>query len=256
VLRRRGKLSAQQVAEILEKHAEQPQEIFRLIEAMKFADATEIAALTKADIADLQRRPVRLGANDHIRGLTLTKDSGQKILVTTCDEYDSARSAGFFALTNLDIKMSVFFEHQCGLLTALQTAKIPNRSFVSEPRAGITDLYLLPFSLFPNVGEERPANDAETYQSKVDKGLLRVRRVRQNALVIEEPEGMGQQIIEVARADFDDDGLEDILLFEYCYATRGTLGFGGVTIITRRGFDGMFERTAPRGHRTNAGEET
>lgn len=52
---------------------------------------------------------------------------------------------------------------------------------------------------------------------------------------------MGQQLIEVARADFNNDGIEDILLFEYCYATHGTLGFGGIRILTRKTENGLFE---------------
>jgi hypothetical protein len=68
-----------------------------------------------------------------------------------------------------------------------------------------------------------------------------VKKLRQNLLQVEEPEGMGHQLIEVARADFDGDGIEDILLFEYCWATHGTLGFGGVRILTRKSADGLFE---------------
>jgi len=57
---------------------------------------------------------------------------------------------------------------------------------------------------------------------------------------------MGQQLVEVARADFNGDGCEDILLFEYCYATHGTLGFGGVRILSRRSIDGKFECIVPK----------
>jgi hypothetical protein len=213
---------------------------------MKFADATEVVTVRKAEIAELRRRPLRLGANDHIEGVTLKKDSGEEIFVKTCEEYDGALKAGYFAIDNLNLKMSVYFEQRCGLLTALEAARTPERSFVSEPRAGIADLHLLPFSLFPQIGEPRPAGDqAESYQSKVDDGTLVIRRLKQNMLLIEEREGMGQRLIEVARADFDGDGIEDILLFEYCYATHGTLGFGGITIIRRKGPDRMFERATP-----------
>jgi len=52
---------------------------------------------------------------------------------------------------------------------------------------------------------------------------------------------MGQQLVEVARADFNGDGIEDILVFEYGYATHGTLGFGGVRILTRRTASSRFE---------------
>jgi len=160
-----GDLSPQQVAEILESHAEQPKEIFRLIETMKFADATEISAVTKADIAELRRRPLKLGANEHINGVTLKKDSGEEIFVRTCEEYDTVLKGGYFAFDNLNLKMSVFFQHQCGLLTSLEVARAPERSFVSEPRVGIADLHLLPFSLFPHIVDGRRAGEGQTQRS-------------------------------------------------------------------------------------------
>ena len=73
----------------------------------------------------------------------------------------------------------------------------------------------------------------KSYQDLVNTGDLIVRQVRGNLLKVEEQEGMGQILIEVVRADFNGDGIEDILLFEYCYATHGTLGFGGIRLITR-----------------------
>jgi hypothetical protein len=138
--------------------------------------------------------------------------------------------------------MSVFFEHQCGLLTSLQAATTPEHSFIADPRAGIADLQLLPFSFFPSFGEEPQEVDSSvTYQSKVDDGTIVIKRLRQNTLCVEEREGMGQQLIEVARADFNGDGIEDILVFEYCYATHGTLGFGGVRVLARKTANGLFE---------------
>ncbi len=68
-----------------------------------------------------------------------------------------------------------------------------------------------------------------------------IKRVRQNLLHVAQPHGMGHQLIEVARADFNGDGLEDILLFEYCYATHGTLGFGSTRVLTRKTKEGSFE---------------
>ena len=230
------------MAEILERHNEQPQEIFHLLESMRFADTVEIRAIAKADIDDLRSRPIRLGQNDHIDGVTLTKNSNEQVYVRTCKEYDTAIQSGYYALTNFDIKMSIFFEHQCGLLKSLQNATTPERSFISDPRAGIFDLQLIPFSLFPSLGDEsQEDNLTTTYQHKVDDRTLAIRKLKQNTLCIEEKNGMGQQLIEVARADFNNDGIEDILLFEYCYATHGTLGFGGIRILTRKTENGLFE---------------
>jgi hypothetical protein len=115
----RGELSAEEVGRILEEHGERPQEIFSLIEALEFGDAIEVNAVAKGDIEDLRHRPIRLGQNGQVNGITLTNDTGDQRFVTNCKEYDAAIGARYSALSNRDIKMSVFFEHQCGLLTAV-----------------------------------------------------------------------------------------------------------------------------------------
>ena len=108
---------------------------------------------------------------------------------------------------------------------------------------GIVDLKLLPVSLFPIIGEDSANTELlqGTYQSKVNDGVLVVENASQNSLSIGEPNGMGQSLVEAVRADFNGDGIEDILLFEYCYATHGTLGYGGIRILTRKSIDGKFE---------------
>ena len=241
----RGELTPDEVSDLLLKHSEAPEEIFQLIESMQFADAEEIRFVAKSDLEVLRDRPVRLGQNDHIDGVTLTNDAKEERHVRTCREYDEALAQGYFAYTNFDIKMSTWFEHQCGLIKALQVAKAPTVSHIAEPKVSILDLDLLPFSLFPNFDDSADnLNPRTSYQDKVGDGTLTVMRLRQNLLQIQEPEGMGQQLIEVARADFNGDGIEDILLFEYCYATHGTLGFGGIRILTRTTPNGMLEEVA------------
>jgi hypothetical protein len=238
----RGDLSPEEVSDILQKHSDRPEEIFELVEGMQFADSAEVRFVAKAEIETLRDRVIRLDPSDHIDGVTLTNDRNETRHIRTCREYDEAIQQGYFAYSNFDIKMSTWFEHQCGLLKALHAARSPARSFIANPRVSILDLQLLPFSFFPQFGESQQATDAaSTYQSKVDNGTLVVKRLRQNLLQIQEPEGMGQQLVEVARADFNGDGIEDILLFEYCYATHGTLGYGGIRIITRKSPDGQFE---------------
>ena len=243
----RNELKPEEVSELLLKHSESPEEIFQLVEAMRFADTDELRFVTRAELDTLRDRPLRLGQNDHIDGVTLTNQAGRTRYVRTCREYDEALSEGFYAYSNFDIKISAWFEHQCGLIKALQSAKTPTISYVAEPRVSILDLQLLPFTLFPRLGEPSKETDGVvTYQDKVDEGTLVVKRLRQNLLQVQEPEGMGQQFIEVARADFNGDGVEDILLFEYCYATHGTLGFGGIRILTRLSQVALFEEVRRR----------
>ncbi|MGE8327107.1 hypothetical protein [Pseudomonas urmiensis] len=241
----RGELSAEEIAKVLEEYAEKPEAIFELLEGMQFVDAEEITVVSKSDLESLLDRPVRLGENTHIDGVTLTNNDNEKRLVKTCREYGSALSQGFYALTTFDMKMATWFEHQCGLLKALQAASPPLNSFVSSPKVGIVDLSLMPFSFFPNMVEsEAEINPSLSYQDKVADGTLTIKRVGQNLLTVES-ECMGQQLIEVTRSDLNGDGTEDILLFEYCYAIGGTLGFGGIKMITRLSPQGMFESLPP-----------
>ena len=235
-----GKLKPDEVAQILQEHNGKPEEIFELLEAMEFAESSDIRTVVRSELEDLRDLPIKLGPNDHIEGVELTGPSDQKRLCKTCREYDTAVSEGYYAYTNYDIKISTWFEHQCGLLRALQVAGTPTTSFVSKPRVSILDLNLLPFSFFPVMPQHETDEDARTYQDKVDSGELIVKRIRGNLLTIEEQEGMGQMLIEVTRADFNGDGIEDILLFEYCYATHGSMAWGNIKLVTRLAADAQF----------------
>lgn len=216
--------------------------IFHLLESMPFSNLEEVRFVAKADIETLRDQPVQLGQNSHIDGVTLTNSDNQTRHIRTCREYDEAIEQGYFAYSNFDIKMSTWFQHQCGLLSSLQAATTPSLSFIAEPRVSLLDLDLLPFSLFPNFEDaDEEIDSSATYQSKVDDGTLVVTKTKQNLLQIENKNGIAQKLIEVARADFNGDGIEDILLFEYCYATHGTMGFGGICILTRATQDGKFE---------------
>lgn len=235
-----GKLTPDEVAQILQQHIGEPDEIFELLEAMTLVDSTEVRAIARSELEDLRDAPVNLIPDQGLNGVELTGPSGDKRTCRTCREYDTAMNEGYYAYTTFDIKMATRFEHQCGLLKALQVAKTPTQSFVSKPRVSVLDLNLMPYSFFPVLTKHEDDAETKSYQDLIDSGELVVRRIRGNMLTVEELEGMGQVLIEVTRADFNGDGIEDILLFEYCYATHGTLGFGGIRIITRLAADAMF----------------
>ena len=236
-----GDLIPDKIVEILQQHSEQPEAIFELIESMQFANGSEVRSIAKANIESLWDFPIWLGEY-YIDGLPFTNEKGEQIFVRTCREYEFACEQGYLADSNAVLKMSVSFHQRCGLLKSLQSATTPQQTFISTPKVGIVDLNLLPFSLFPWIDDESERMDLKaTYQSKINDGVLVVKSVSQNSLEIVAPRDMGQRLIEVVRADFNGDGIEDILLFEYCFAVEGTLGFGGNRILTRKSIDGKFE---------------
>lgn len=235
-----GKLTPEAASDMIRDHISEPQEIFQLLEAMEFSDSDEIRAVSRNELDELRDRPIKFGPNHHIAGLDLTGPENKKRFCRTCREYETALREGYFPFTNYDINISTWFEHQCGLLRALLVASAPTKSYVSEPHFGILDLNLLPYSFFPVLSKHEIDAASKTYQDKLDSGELIVKRLQGNLLKVEEPEGMGQVLIEVTRADFDGNGIEDILLFEYCYATHGTMAWGNIKLMTRLAADAKF----------------
>lgn len=213
---------------------------FELVESIKFGDGTEVKSIAKADIEALRDRPIHMGGND-TDGVTLTNEKDEKVHVRTCREYDSAIQRGYFPSTTYDISMASWFNIPCGTLNLLQAAAMPQQSFISNPNAGITDLELLPLSLFPDLFEFEQNIENVTYQDQVEKGLLKVTGKGENWLHCED-DGLKQHLTEVARADFNSDGIEDILLSEGVSATQGSFRSYKITILTRKSVDGKFEK--------------
>ena len=127
-------------------------------------------------------------------------------------------------------------------ITLFLNPLIKFESFISSPRVGAANLELFPYSLFPPIiGEEPESRELNaTYRSKVKDGVLIVESMSQNLLRIEGP-GTGQELAEMVRADFNNDGIEDILFFEWNYAPLGTFGYRSIRILTRTSMDGKFE---------------
>ena len=225
-----------------------PKEItFELVKSIKFADGTEVKSITKADIEALRDRPIDMGGND-TDGVTLTKSRDDKVHVRTCREYDAALEQDYFPDTTYDISMASWFKYPCGLLNLLETAAIPEQSFIPTAKEEVFDLKLIPLSLFPILTgfEQRYGYNIEnvTYQDRIDEGLLKVTDRGDNWFSCED-KGLRQHLTEVARADFNGDGIEDMLLSEAVHATQGTYRTYNMIILTRKSMDGRFEKVKP-----------
>ena len=217
---------------------------------------TDGELIAKSDIDSLR--------DEECGEVTLLRDGNKAIEVTTCREYDAALQRGYdfdyddhdalqsgYAPSNFARNAALSFIHRCGLLDSLQEATIPPQSFISNPRVGVADLELLPLSAFPYMGEtDDNVNEELTYQTAVDTASHMVTHVSQDSLTVEENRdlndgyGFVQSLSEVVRADFNGDGIEDILLFEsgfWLNPVEGSMPYGGIIVLTRESRDGKFE---------------
>ena len=233
----------------LNKTPQESKVTFQLIESIRFADGTTVKSIDKDKIDALRDLPIRLGLNDHIDGVTLTKTRDDKVYVRTCREYENARKQGYHPNSNFDFKMSFFFKYPCGLLNALEKANLPEDRFISDAKVGIVKLELLPFEIFPKNIASKSRWDAgrdleTTYQQKIDNQELVITEKSQNVLHVEGFD-MVQTLEEIVRADFNNDGIEDVLLFESHHIKRATFADAGIIVLTRKSMDGKFEVLRP-----------
>lgn len=235
-----GNISISDLQSILSQN--NSDDMYNLMVSLKISDEESINVIRKSDMEDLWNQKVILGNNNGIEGVVLCNSENETVIVKTSKEFLEASENGFHADTTYTMKMSSYFEWQCGLLKAISRSTLPTKSYIENPKVSILDIDLLPYHIFPNLSQRVDViiDRTNTYQKMIDDNLLKITQVKNNLLRIEN-DAMGQQLVEVVRADFTGDGYESILCFEYTWATGGTFGRGGVVILTRKSQDSLFE---------------
>ena len=223
--------------------------VFDLIESIKFADGTQVKSIAKSEIDGFRDLPVSFGENAGIESVRLMKKKGDAIEVRTCREYDAGLKSGYSPANNMQRKLASFFKYPCALLNALEIASVAEESFITDAEVGVVNVELLPFSLFPHIGEYKSrqefAKDLQTtYQQKIETGELVVRERTEHVLEIEYA-GVVQSLREIVRADFNNDGIEDVLVDEGNWVTQGTYSSYGIIVLTRKSLHGKFEVVRP-----------
>jgi hypothetical protein len=188
---------------------------------------------------------------NHEPGVKLTSARGgdQKI-ASTCREWSTLLSEDYFAKTTYDMHMQSEFIITCLTLRALANARPAGKSFISDPRVGVHDIDLLPASLLPGISEsdgERIkdlARHGETYATLARHDAIKSQIVRNGLRVVYND--MGQDIEEIARgADFDGDGIEDLLVVERNYVLSGSFTSTDLVLLSRTTPTAKFSVSSP-----------
>lgn len=166
--------------------------------------------------------------------LELENDKKEKRVVATLKEWRLATKDHFYPSTTFAIKMSSYFTFLDEFLKALHNARMPKFSFISEPWLTLHDLN----ALSPNILHDFEGNLTK-YADKgfsvgdlVGQGIIK-KSHREPFNIILEFEGAETSLSEQFRADFNNDGIEDIFVRGWTRAIGGTLGYGFTSVLTK-----------------------
>ena len=176
----------------------------------------------------------KLLLSDGSDSLELMNDNDETISVSTLKEWKIAIEKNFYPMTTFAIKMSSSFTYLEEFIKAIQEAKLPKFSFISEPWIAIDNLD----NLSPSIIYD-PEGRLVEY---TDKGMSIGDLVRKKIIKISKTSffeislecfGFETSLIEEFRADFNNDGIEDIFVRGWTRAINGTMGFGFTSILTK-----------------------
>jgi hypothetical protein len=203
-----------------------------------------IFEISKDDIDNLLVTSIDVNGEKGGR-LRLVNDADHETFVDTLDAYKNATDVGFYARTNAEMKCAAaYFEYPLSILNLIQKACIAEITYLSTPHVSINDLRFVPASiLMVGVG---PDEDMPRVQK--DSSVLDLVRSGE-ATIVESSTGVVRircydhetYMFEVFRADVDDDGIEELVIFWVGYPTRGSLRVSEVKVLSRKKEDVMFE---------------
>lgn len=200
---------------------EQPGEglVLTLLTEIRFAEETVIGPITRDEILDLYD----LTLSDEERVLPHWKDDqGVEYVVKTCREYENVPFAHMVAQTKWQWS---FLAETCWVLELLLKAKAPSQSYLEDKPLALMDPALFEDTVISGERESSPSEHYVWVQTEFCT-LVRAR--------------------EVARADFNDDSIEDVVLIVWffggvvggeCPDIPGSLNIQYLMVFTRLGPD-------------------
>jgi hypothetical protein len=235
----KGLISPADVGSILHRYETGDPEV-NLYQSLQFVGGVSVAALRRSEVDRLFDEPIAL-LNSQPALVDLEHADGRRREIRTTREYRDTIAQGFIPTCNAMVKLATLFDLPLAVFTAMELAQPARVSFIREPRIGIIDLKYMPVSMLPGGRISQEDNGCNTLEEVQSNGNLKVVSSSSHSLRIEYAHFM-RIIVEIMRADLDDDGIEDILVYWQDRSLQGTYGDGGTFVLTRRTADAPFER--------------
>ena len=208
---------------------------------LKFKNCQKKVLNTEENLLDLELE-LQLGE------LTLKNDIGDVKKVKTIREWRDAIKNDYYALSTYDMQEESYFRVTSNTIDIAKKAQTPIMSYINNPKLGVTDIKFLSLEFLPEnflsgTCEEyllkNKNKGAKSVKEFIDSGELKITDVTRNSINIEDS-GVGVHYKELLRADLNDDGIEDILVFLYIYVLEGTMQYGDTAIISKKTSDSFF----------------
>lgn len=214
---------------------------FKISVPLEFKGRVVSGSLRRSDIRELLNLPVRNGDTSLKEGygVEMTKPDGEKFMAYTCVDWKKAQAEEAYPATTYDMAMEGFLIHTCGLVFELQRATLPLKSFIANPHVGLANLNLLPGEILSAMPEEH-AQEKERLRGTTVSEVVAPKNIEKakDEIVTLSYGGFKQSFWEAARADFNGDGVEDVLVFTAGGAEGGTMGYADYCVLTRMGPSG------------------
>jgi hypothetical protein len=232
-----GLISPAELGEILRRHETGDPKV-NLYQSLQFVGGVSVAALRRSEVDRLFDEPLALPGSQL---LDVEHADGRTREIRTTREYRDAIAQGFVPTCNAMVSFATLFDLPLAVFTAMERAQPARISFIREPRTGIVDLKYMPVSMLPKGWISREDGGCKTLEEVKGNGNLKVVSSTSHSLHIEY-DYFSRIIVEIMRADLDEDGIEDILVYWYDSSLQGTYKNGGTFVLTRRAADAPFER--------------
>lgn len=233
-----------EIEDIIDINRQQAEGLTRIRHIPELADTGDMTLLNKKLAQALLVKPFALGGGS-ITEVVLQNNAGQKTICGDCASFLEAKANGLWAYTQFDINCESMANRTCETLLAIERAKYAPASLVRYPRITCKQLthWSADWIRSVRVDYDEASDGALFAKCKsiadlVDHGACNVVEATDWKFDIHPSKGLALQVSELFRADLDNDGAEEILVFNLVYAPAGTLRAGTVVVAKPR-IDGL-----------------
>lgn len=172
----------------------------------------ELLALRDRLVVDIEGRPVAVSMS-HPTDMSVPAADCR-----TCRDYSEMSFDGWYALSSREMRREAYFVRACGILAALANAQPASSTYFSNGSPEAEEVAL--FAGTMKLGEAGPSEDIH-----VEKAPGAIWHISSG--------DMNWRIHEIANADFDNDGVEEIMIFTAGAPEGGTAAFYNAGLLEK-----------------------